>query len=154
VGVLYLVILNLPRAIRFKPENIIIAGIIPGPSEPKSNEMNSYLRPLVKELDHLWTEGFPMTHNHDCIIIRAALLATDCDIPATQKLGGFLSHMSKHACWKCDKLFPYSRELNRVDFSGVTVGSMRTHAEHKGNAIKTLAANSQTEKNNLELKMW
>ena len=77
--------------------------------------MNSYLRPLVKKLDHLWTEGFTMTHKHDKIIIRAAMLATVCDILATQKIGGFLSHMSKHACWKCDKLFPYSKELNRVD---------------------------------------
>ena len=33
-GVLYMVILNLPHAIRFKPENVLIVGIIPGPSEP------------------------------------------------------------------------------------------------------------------------
>ena len=51
VGVLYLIILNLPGSIRFKPENIIIASIIPGPSEPSYNEMNSFLRPLVKELN-------------------------------------------------------------------------------------------------------
>ena len=31
VGVLYAVILNLPRAIRFKPENIFIIEIIPEP---------------------------------------------------------------------------------------------------------------------------
>ena len=54
VGALYMVILNLPRSIRFKPENIIITGIIPGPKEPKQNEMNSYLRPLVKELNSFW----------------------------------------------------------------------------------------------------
>ena len=35
VGVIYLVIQNLPRAVRFKPENIIIVGTIPGPHEPK-----------------------------------------------------------------------------------------------------------------------
>ena len=34
VGVLYAVILNLPRSVRFKPENMIIIGIIPGPDEP------------------------------------------------------------------------------------------------------------------------
>ena len=60
IGVLYLVILNLPRSMRFKPENILIAGIIPGPSEPKTNTLNSYLRPLVKELNFLWTDGFMM----------------------------------------------------------------------------------------------
>ena len=34
VGVFYFVIMNLPRNIRFKRENLIIAGIIPGPTEP------------------------------------------------------------------------------------------------------------------------
>ena len=56
VGAIYLVILNLPCAICFKPENVNITGIIPGPKEPKN--MNSYLRPLVKELHALWTDGF------------------------------------------------------------------------------------------------
>ena len=37
VGVMYLVILNLPRSIRFKSENIIIAGVIPGPKEPSKH---------------------------------------------------------------------------------------------------------------------
>ena len=34
VGAMYLVIQNLPRAIRFKPENVIIVSTIPGPKEP------------------------------------------------------------------------------------------------------------------------
>ena len=62
VGVLYLVILNLPRAIRFKPENVLIAVVIPGPKEPSLSEMNSYLRPIVKELNSLWSDGFSMLH--------------------------------------------------------------------------------------------
>ena len=35
VGILYLVIENLPRTKRFSPDNIIIVGCIPGPNEPK-----------------------------------------------------------------------------------------------------------------------
>lgn len=38
VGVIYLVILNLPRAIRFRSENIIITGIIPGSKRTKEYE--------------------------------------------------------------------------------------------------------------------
>ena len=34
IGVIYLVIQNLPRSLRFKPENIIIVSTIPGPKEP------------------------------------------------------------------------------------------------------------------------
>ena len=49
VGVLYLVALNLPRDQRYKLENIIIAGLVPGPKEPKLT-MNSYIGPLVQDL--------------------------------------------------------------------------------------------------------
>ena len=70
----YLVILKLPRLIRFRPENIMITGIIPGPKEPKN--MNFYLRPLVKELNTLWTEGFFLSIKFQRIKIRVAVLAT------------------------------------------------------------------------------
>ena len=150
VGVLYLVILNLPRTIRFKPENVLIAGIIPGPKEPSLTEMNSYLRPLVKELKSLWSDGFTMKHKGENITVHAALLATVCDIPATAKLGGFLGHSSKHACWKCSKNFPYNRVLNRVDFSGVDIGTLRTHDQHKENALRALSAITPTQRNQIE----
>ena len=49
VGVIYLVLLNLPREERFKWENIIVAGIIPEMAkEPKS--LNTFLEPIVDEL--------------------------------------------------------------------------------------------------------
>ena len=150
VGVLYLVILNLPRTIRFKPENVLIAGIIPGPKEPSLSEMNSYLRPLVKELNSLWFDGFTMQHKGKSITIRAAVLATVCDIPATAKIGGFLGHSSKHACWKCSKIFPHNKVLNRVDFSGVDIGMSRTHDEHKKNAIRALSALTPSQRHEIE----
>ena len=42
-------IVNLPREVRFKWENTIVCGIIPGPKEPSYN-INTYLRPIVDEL--------------------------------------------------------------------------------------------------------
>ena len=53
VGVVYLVIMSLPRNERFKVENVIVVGIIPGPHEP-SGSIKSYLSPLVDELLLLW----------------------------------------------------------------------------------------------------
>ena len=35
VGVIYLTVMILPQTLKFKLENIIIVGIIPGPSEPE-----------------------------------------------------------------------------------------------------------------------
>ena len=61
VGVVYLVIVNLPRSIRFKRENVIIVGILPWPTEPK-HDINPYLEPLVEELLTLW-KGVTMKIN-------------------------------------------------------------------------------------------
>lgn len=49
--------MNLPRSERLKKENVITAGVIPGPDEP-SLSINTYLRPLVDELIDLWSNGF------------------------------------------------------------------------------------------------
>lgn len=47
-GAIYLVILNLPRSEQFKLQNVILAGMIPGPNEPA--DINSFLFPLVDDL--------------------------------------------------------------------------------------------------------
>ena len=42
VGVIYAVIINLPRVMCYKKENVMIIGVIPGPKEP-NKQINSYL---------------------------------------------------------------------------------------------------------------
>lgn len=54
VGVIYVVLMNLPREIRFKRENVIIVGLIPGPKEPPE-VINSYSTTLICELLKLWS---------------------------------------------------------------------------------------------------
>ena len=61
VGAIYVVILNLPRAERFKEENVLLLGLMPGPKEPKLN-LNTYLRPIVDYLLSL-ADG---KHFEDC----------------------------------------------------------------------------------------
>ena len=107
VGAVYLVIMNLPRSVRFKRENVILVGILPGLSEPK-RDINTYMEPLVEEMEDLWSSvrlsvnscAFPSS-----IIVRCALLCVACDLPAGRKLCVFLSHSAKHGCSKCLKLF-------------------------------------------------
>ena len=45
VGVIYLTVMNLPRTMRYKRENVLLVRIIPGPHEP-SHDINSFLMPL------------------------------------------------------------------------------------------------------------
>ena len=93
VGVIYLVVLNLPRSKRYLRENIILSAIIPGPTEPKLT-MNSFLKPLVIELQEFWSGVMISCKTHPLknICVRAAVICCTCDIPATRKLCGFLGH--------------------------------------------------------------
>src|SRR2546423_12646047 len=54
IGAIYLTILNLPRHIRYLKHNVILVGVIPGPSEPSVTEIHHYLEPMVQELELLW----------------------------------------------------------------------------------------------------
>ena len=126
VGVMYAVVLNLPRAIRFKPENLLIIGIIPGPDEP-TLVMNSYLKPMTDELFDLWEDGIVMEGSNS----YAALICVACDRPAATKIGGFLGHSSSHACSYCCKKFSYIKEWKKIDSSGFTSYTKRKHCDHK-----------------------
>ena len=78
---------NLPRAIRFKPENVIIVSTIPGPKEPDYNQINYYLAPIVNDLLTLW-KGINVNLPHSVLgskLIRAALCYISSDLPATRK---------------------------------------------------------------------
>ena len=63
---------------------MILIGMIPGPTEP-SLHINSFLEPLVADLLELW-KGVEMSTTDGVRTIRAALLCTSSDIPATRKL--------------------------------------------------------------------
>ena len=114
VGAIYLSILNLPRHLRYKVENIILCGIIPGPSEPK--DVNSYIYPIVHELLQMWEGVTIKTTQHHELKIRGALLCTTSDLPATRKLCGFAGHSASLGCSKCLKRF--ESRGDKLDYSG------------------------------------
>ena len=119
VGAVYMVVLNLPRSERFKIPNVILVGMIPGPSEP-AGDINSFLSPLV---DDLWTlyRGVSFEHT-SClrknISIRAVLLCVTCDLPATRKACGFSNFNALYGCSKCLKQFPTDTFGKKPDYSG------------------------------------
>jgi len=57
VGSVAMGLLNLPPSLRYKAENIYLAGIIPGPREPALDEINHFLRPVVDFFLPSWTDG-------------------------------------------------------------------------------------------------
>ena len=102
---------------RFKWENIIVVGVIPGlDKEPES--LNEFLVPLVKEIKVLWN-GVYLNSSSCCIPLRfrAAIGCICCDVPAARKICGFKSYNSHRGCSKCFKLFP-GNVKDSFDFSG------------------------------------
>ena len=149
MGVLYLVVMNLPRNIRFKRENLIIIGIIPGPHEP-SLTINTFLTPLVAELLSLWQGLTFKTCSNSTVNVRGALLCVACDIPAARKISGFLSFKANFGCTRCysnfgtgvfgkqdfsgfdcDKWVPRSVERHRKDIESILECSTKTARERK-----------------------
>lgn len=138
VGAIYLTIQNLPRAERFKSENILLIGIIPGPKEPK-HTINSYLTPLVVELKQAWDGSLMTSAQGTQVRVRLALSCVSCDIPATRKVVGFLGHNATLGCNQCYKKFTI-RVGDENDFSGYDRENwvMRDDEKHRRDVHKLL----------------
>ena len=149
VGVMYLVLMNLPRSERFKRENVFLVGIISGPSEPRGN-INSYLKPLVGELLLLWEEGVMLRHSGSLLVpqcFKAALLCVACDMPASRKVCGFTAHNSKHGCPKCSKEFKTGGVGQPTDYSGFEPCRGRNPVEHRQHVEEIQAQATQELRN-------
>ena len=152
VGVIFLVMLNLPRSIRFKRENVILYGLIPGPSEP-SLTVNSYLSCLVSDLLSLWDGvllGIPGSTTK--VKFRCALLGVSCDLPAGRKTCGFLSHSANLGCSKCYHNFFTS---NGTDYGGNFDRNLwrdRTNTQHRSDVTEILKCTTKTARLSAEKK--
>ena len=153
VGVLYLANLNLPRSIRFKWENVIVVGIIPG-LEKEPTSLNEFLVPLVEEMKVLWNGLY--LKSSLCRLplhFRAAIACISCDVPAARKICGFKNHNSHRGCSKCFKLFP-GNVKDSFDFSGFKREEWpkRDIRSHRRNARELLRAKTKAEHDRLAKK--
>ena len=143
VGVIFMTVMNLPRASRYIEDNVILVGIIPGPNEPHFT-VNSYLDLLIDELLELWS-GVELSTAVGKRKIRCAVLCASCDIPAGRKLCGFLGHMAYFGCTKCKKGFPGG--IGNKDYSGYDRQNWtaRTNEAHRRDALNLLKCRTKTE---------
>lgn len=118
LGALSLICLNLPPEHRYRPENIYLAGITPGPREPDVKQINHILRPLVDDLLRLW-QGVEFSCTAESPIhgrtIRAMIMQVVCDLPAIRKVMGMAGHSShKHVCSFC-KI--HKKDIDNLDLT-------------------------------------
>ena len=118
---------------------------MPGLKEAKHN-INSYLGPLVAELNEAWKVGLTvMSPDQIPVTIRLALSGISCDIPASRKVCGFLGHTASFGCNKCLKKF--SVGFNQPgDFSGYDRENwmLRTEEVHRRNVLEVLSQTTKT----------
>lgn len=124
---------------RFKPENVLLVGIIPGLDEPKLN-INTYLQPLVAKLNVLWKNGVIIKpHGSTSTSFDAALLCVGCDVPAARKVCGFSGHALNKAT-----------VTTKIDFSGFDPCPVRNNFEHQEQAQEILSQISEGDSAGLE----
>ena len=147
LGAIYLTILNLPRGTRNKSNNVILVGLIPGPHEPQ-HDINSFLEPLVNDLQQFWTGIELNVHSLNCKKkIRCALVCIACDLPAGRKTCGFLNYNARFGCSRCWKQF--SGGVGSMDYSGFDRENwrQRTGPEHKQLACRLLSKKTKSDRN-------
>ena len=148
VGVFYLALLNLPRAERFKWENIIVIGIVPSlDKEPK--DLNQFLEPAVDELKAL-SKGIRLKScvSRFALTFREAVIIISSHIPATRKICRFKGHSAIRGCSHCLIEFPGSFREKR-DYSGFDRNSWKPHTnqDHCSQAVKMTWCKMKAERN-------
>ena len=152
VGVIYLLLLNLRRQLRYKRENLTIVGIIPGPSEPSLN-INSYLSPLVSSLKDPWDDVSVFTPQFSVVRISCILLGVCCDLPAGRKVLWVYGPQCNKACTKCYCTF--SEGFGKSNFSNFDRDSWtsRTVSSHRRNVKVIMQSRSKPEASKLESEL-
>ena len=152
IGVVYLALMNLPRTIRYKRENIVV-GLLPRPTEP-TKTINTYLTPLVSELLLLWEGVLMKTHSAGMQSIRCALLCVGCDLPAGRKTYVFFSHTTKLGCSKC--YFNFGTGIfGNINCSGFNRASWisRSNKKHREDIKTILACSTKSSRDRKESKL-
>jgi len=138
-GSIVMACLNLPPSLRYKPENLFLVGIIPGPREPSVEEVGHFIEPIVDMLDRSWRDGtkFNCTESSDCgRAERSMLVVIVTDLVASRKITGVASHSSKNFfCSLCSLAKPKINNFDRTTWPTKTRAMQKKAAEEWRDAI-------------------
>ena len=104
IGSVTLVCLNLPLSLQYKPENLYLAGILPGPREPDYNQINHFLNPIIQRFLVLWRDGSWFTRTVQCPrgrLSRSAIAGLVCDLLGSRKVSRHVHHSMHWFCSWC-----------------------------------------------------
>jgi hypothetical protein len=105
IGIISLAILNLPLSLRYRPQNLFLVGVIPGPKKPGGNEISHFIRPIVEEFQIGWERGFHISHTAsspvDGRVAEVAIVLSVNDLVAARDVSGSAGHTSHFICTRC-----------------------------------------------------
>lgn len=142
VGSIAMTCLNLPPTFRYKPEYVFLAGLIPGPDEPKDDLVNHFLDIIVDQLERSFNHGTHYSTSYIFprgVVERSIVAVFVFDLPGARKCCGMKSHSSKrNFCHLCH--LPLSL-INNLDMSTWNLRDLETHMTHalawKAETVKT-----------------
>jgi hypothetical protein len=152
-GVISLVCVNFPMEVRYKPENMFLVGIPPGPREPQLDQINPYLRPIVDIFERFW-QGVRFTRTFLYALGRlvlCALILVICDLPAARKVGGFSGPKQEYfcsVCW-CNQTQHGYKDIDHIAWERRTNEECRNFAERYRSATNEKAAASSFDRTGL-----
>jgi tnp2 family transposase/uncharacterized protein DUF4218 len=143
IGLISMVCLNLPPEMRYKPENMFLFGIIPGPNEPPLACFNHYLHILIEELLEFWHSGVKFSRTSTCYygrVVRCALICVVSDLLAARKVNGFaaIGHTQMCAICHCKR-----QQQDNLNDSFASLGERRTGEEIRQSAQLYLDAENE-----------
>jgi hypothetical protein len=123
VDAIYLAIMNLPRAIRYCRENMILVALVPG--KQKKVTLQTFVKPLVDEMLTLWKVDNVLKR-------RVAILCVACDTPACTTLGGFCGHAGRRFGFRSHSKYPSVKPGSQKTYFG---GPREGEAEYNNYAV-------------------
>ncbi len=131
VTAIYMYCLSLPPHLRYRPENMCLVGVIPGPNKPHLTQLNHFLQILVDDLMTFYTTGVFYSRTAEYShgrLVRCALVPLVCDLPAARQTAGFGGYRAKYFCSMC--------KLPHVDINNLDTKSWepRECEDHKVDA--------------------
>jgi Transposase family tnp2 len=122
---IWLILLNLPSHLRYRPENMFLAGIIPGPKKPSLSDINHSINPLVDVLCEFFQPGILYSrtsrHTQGCQV-RAIMVPVVADMLAARQAGGFASPTATFFCTLCNLNIQDIENLDKLTWRGRDVG--------------------------------
>jgi hypothetical protein len=140
-GLISMACLNLPVEIRYKRENMYVAGITP--DEPRLTEINHYFRPLVDDMEVAFERGFHFSRTAKFPhgrTTRGAIVAVVNDLGGARKTAATASATSHFYCsvCHCNGLKTVSRtDFTHRDWRPLDKDVLRMQAEKWKNAASS-----------------